>query len=130
MPIHRPGLNRWCCALCGDPTDQRHHIDYWSDPLWALIPLCRRHHTHLHRIHDRVRGGIRDNGKGVTISVVTARYLLDPDAARSLAITGDPYRQLSFADQATPQGEYWRRWDATGVIENRRAHVGRERQAA
>lgn len=95
---------QWTCIICQAPTDQRHHIDYRSPETWTLVPLCNRHHTHLHKVHDRVRGD------GVSIAVVSARYLFDPDVARSLAITGDPYRQLSFADQATPHGEYWRRW--------------------
>lgn len=124
--FHIPGHTRWLCAICQAPTDQQHHIDYRSPETWAKVPLCNRHHTHLHRVHDRVRD------QGVTIAVVSAQYLLDPDAARVLAITGDPRvhpHQLSLGDLATPQGYHWRRWEEkavaamTGeVVDRRREH--------
>lgn len=125
--IHRPGNNRWICAICHAPADQQHHIDYRAPNNWALIPLCNRHHTHLHKVHDRVR-----EDQPISIAVVSARYLLDPDATRALAITGDPYAQLSFADQATPHGHYWRRWvdsqEAKAAVGSVEEHEQREQR--
>jgi len=104
--IHLPdkGL-RLACAICRAPTYQRHHIDYKAPEAWATIPLCDAHHEDLHRSWERVKD------QGIQLAVFTARYIASPEGCRAMTVS-----QLSFADQATPEGEYWRwlegEWDA------------------
>lgn len=107
--IHLPGAARWRCAICSAPTDQRHHVDYRADERWALVPLCDDHHERLHRAWEAIE-------RSVSLAVFSAQFIAGPERAEALARIVPATRiaaQLSFADQATRQGEHWREVEAT-----------------
>jgi len=106
--IHLPGAPRWRCAICAEPTDQRHHTSYRAEERWALVPLCDDHHARLHRAWEAI-------DRSVDLAVFSAQFIANPEHAETMARivpATQLARQLSFADQATPQGEHWRAVEA------------------
>src|SRR3954454_2399673 len=109
--IHLPGMVRWRCAICDAPTDQRHHAAYQGDlrrdddgaDAWCLVPLCDHHHAHLHRCWDAL-------SRSVQLPLFTLQYVANPHvvAARTLKAAQPAALQLTFADQLSREGEYWR----------------------
>lgn len=108
--IHIPGVKRYRCAICGEPTDQLHHLSYNRrleyDDRFDRRPLCEGHHRDLHRLHDSL-------GRKVTLELFSAWYIHNPvlTVQQVHAIRPAPL-QLNFGQQNTPQGEYWQQWEA------------------
>lgn len=107
--VHIPGMARYRCAICGEPTDQRHHLTYDRrleyDDRFDQKPLCEEHHRDLHRLHDSLE-------RKVSLALLSAWYIHDPVLCVQQVNAIGPARQLDFGQQASPQGEAWRAWQA------------------
>jgi hypothetical protein len=107
--IHLPGLALYRCAICDEPTDQRHHASYREDELWSLVALCDRHHAGLHRCWEAFR-------REIPLALFTLQFVVCPEVVAQRAMRALPPAQLSFGDQLGREGETWRAWEASCVF--------------